>query len=165
MGCVLLLYCCVKRVVLTRVLLLQVPFILKAGKALDERKGEIRIQFKDAPAASFMFERCEHDAAQGGCGGLASHLPRNELVMKLQPEEVVYLKINVKTPGLVFDSTQSELDLSYNRRLYFFTEYPFSVSLSLIATRQVQGHLQSGCVHSSYPRGAAREPVGLRPFR
>lgn len=33
-----------------------VPFILKAGKALNERKAEIRIQFRDAPASSFLFE-------------------------------------------------------------------------------------------------------------
>lgn len=89
---------------------------MKAGKALDERKGEIRIQFKDAPGASFMFDRCDYQPGCGDCAGLASHLPRNELVMKLQPAEAVYLKINLKTPGLMFDSTQSELDLSYNQR-------------------------------------------------
>jgi glucose-6-phosphate 1-dehydrogenase len=33
-----------------------VPFILKAGKALDDRKAEIRIQFKRTPAATFMFD-------------------------------------------------------------------------------------------------------------
>jgi glucose-6-phosphate 1-dehydrogenase len=33
-----------------------VPFILKAGKALNERKAEMRIQFKDAPAAEFLFD-------------------------------------------------------------------------------------------------------------
>ena len=33
-----------------------VPIFLKAGKALNERKGEMRIQFKDAPAASYLFE-------------------------------------------------------------------------------------------------------------
>jgi glucose-6-phosphate 1-dehydrogenase len=33
-----------------------VPFIMKAGKALDERKAEMRIQFKDAPAATFLFQ-------------------------------------------------------------------------------------------------------------
>jgi glucose-6-phosphate 1-dehydrogenase len=33
-----------------------VPFILKAGKALNERKAEMRIQFKDAPAADFLFD-------------------------------------------------------------------------------------------------------------
>lgn len=97
-----------------------VPFILKAGKALDERKGEIRIQFKDAPGASFMFDRCDHiDNNDGTCGDLATHLPRNELVMKLQPSEAVYLKVNLKTPGLTFDSTQSELDLSYKSRFMF----------------------------------------------
>ena len=33
-----------------------VPFIMKAGKALNERKAEMRIQFKDAPAAEFIFQ-------------------------------------------------------------------------------------------------------------
>lgn len=42
-----------------------VPFILKAGKALNERKAEMRIQFKDAPGAYYLFK------------GVAT--PRNEL--------------------------------------------------------------------------------------
>jgi len=42
-----------------------VPIILKAGKALNERKAEMRIQFKDAPAAGYLFT--EHEC------------PRNEL--------------------------------------------------------------------------------------
>lgn len=33
-----------------------VPIILKAGKALNERKAEMRIQFKDAPAGDFLFD-------------------------------------------------------------------------------------------------------------
>jgi glucose-6-phosphate 1-dehydrogenase len=33
-----------------------VPIIIKAGKCLNERKAEMRIQFKDAPAAKFLFE-------------------------------------------------------------------------------------------------------------
>jgi hypothetical protein len=32
---------------------LGVPFILKAGKALDSRKADIRIQFKDVPGDIF----------------------------------------------------------------------------------------------------------------
>eukprot|EP01062_Namystynia_karyoxenos_P029910 TRINITY_DN22390_c0_g1_i1.p1 TRINITY_DN22390_c0_g1~~TRINITY_DN22390_c0_g1_i1.p1 ORF type:complete len:562 (+),score=197.14 TRINITY_DN22390_c0_g1_i1:98-1687(+) len=78
-----------------------VPFIMKAGKALDERKAEIRIQFKDTPASAFMFG---HDC------------PRNELVLRLQPQEAVYMKVNVKQPGLSFESLQSELDLTYHQR-------------------------------------------------
>jgi glucose-6-phosphate 1-dehydrogenase len=42
-----------------------VPIILKAGKALNERKAEMRIQFKDAPAAGYLFT--DHEC------------PRNEL--------------------------------------------------------------------------------------
>ena len=34
-----------------------VPFILKAGKALNSRKAEIRVQFKDAPGDIF---RCAY---------------------------------------------------------------------------------------------------------
>lgn len=32
-----------------------VPVILKAGKALNERKAEMRVQFQDAPASGFLF--------------------------------------------------------------------------------------------------------------
>jgi len=80
-----------------------VPFIFKAGKALDERKAEIRIQFKDAPAANFLFDR--------GC-------PRNELVMRMQPNEAIYLKTNVKAPGFLSDPIQSELEVNYNTRYF-----------------------------------------------
>ena len=79
-----------------------VPFIIKAGKALNERKAEIRIQFKSAPAAQQMFD--------------SQPVSENELVMKLQPEEAVYIKTNVKSPGLVTKPITSELDLSYKER-------------------------------------------------
>merc|ERR1719321_1556195 len=36
--------------------------------------------------------------------------------MRLQPDEVVYLKMNVKEPGLSQKPIQSELDLSYKQR-------------------------------------------------
>jgi glucose-6-phosphate 1-dehydrogenase len=79
-----------------------VPFIIKAGKALNERKAEIRIQFKNAPGAAMMF------------GGQA--ISENELVMRLQPDEAVYVKTNVKSPGLATKPIVSELDLSYKER-------------------------------------------------
>ncbi|CAM9253697.1 unnamed protein product, partial [Heterosigma akashiwo] len=79
-----------------------VPFIMKAGKALDERKAEIRIQFKPAPAGTFQF-------AGHAC-------PRNEMVIRLQPYPGIMLKNNVKSPGLRSLPLQSELDLSYNLR-------------------------------------------------
>jgi len=79
-----------------------VPFIMKAGKALNERKAEIRIQFKDAPAINFMFP--------------GQKFARNELVMRIQPNEAVYLKCSMKAPGLYTNPITSELDLTYKSR-------------------------------------------------
>lgn len=81
-----------------------VPFILKAGKALNERKAEMRIQFKDAPAAMFLFQGVK--------------CPRNELVMRMQPHEAVYLKTNVKSPGFAAKPVQSELEVNYDSRFF-----------------------------------------------
>ena len=75
-----------------------VPFIFKAGKSLNERKAEVRIQFKSAPASEFMF---------------GVECPRNELVIRLQPKEEIYIKTNVKTPGFSSAPIQSELAVEY----------------------------------------------------
>ncbi|KZV57461.1 glucose-6-phosphate 1-dehydrogenase, cytoplasmic isoform [Dorcoceras hygrometricum] len=77
-----------------------VPFILKAGKALNSRKAEIRVQFKDVPGDIFKCQK------QG----------RNEFVIRLQPSEAMYMKLTVKQPALEMSTTQSELDLSYKQR-------------------------------------------------
>lgn len=79
-----------------------VPFIMKAGKALNERKAEVRIQLHTPPAGGDLF----------ACG----KIPNNEIVMRLQPNEAIYVKTNVKKPGLHTDMVTSELDLSYSQR-------------------------------------------------
>jgi glucose-6-phosphate 1-dehydrogenase len=76
-----------------------VPFIVKCGKALNERKAEVRVQFKDVPGDIF------EDKAR-----------RNELVIRLQPNEAIYAKVNLKQPGMSFEPVESELDLTYKRR-------------------------------------------------
>lgn len=81
-----------------------VPIFMKAGKALDEKKAEMRIQFKDAPAAEFLFQ--------------GQDCPRNELVMRMQPHEAVYLKTNVKSPGFAVKPIQSELEVNYDTRFF-----------------------------------------------
>mmetsp|Transcript_12854 Transcript_12854/g.14852 ORF Transcript_12854/g.14852 Transcript_12854/m.14852 type:complete len:513 (-) Transcript_12854:170-1708(-) len=83
-----------------------VPFIMKAGKALNERKAEVRIQLHTPPGAVDMF---------GGCG-YGCEIPHNEIVMRLQPKEAIYVKTNVKKPGLHTTLVTSELDLSYHDR-------------------------------------------------
>eukprot|EP00584_Thalassiosira_punctigera_P009774 CAMPEP_0172530672 /NCGR_PEP_ID=MMETSP1067-20121228/4335_1 /TAXON_ID=265564 ORGANISM="Thalassiosira punctigera, Strain Tpunct2005C2" /NCGR_SAMPLE_ID=MMETSP1067 /ASSEMBLY_ACC=CAM_ASM_000444 /LENGTH=784 /DNA_ID=CAMNT_0013314917 /DNA_START=150 /DNA_END=2504 /DNA_ORIENTATION=+ len=80
-----------------------VPIIFKAGKALNERKAEMRVQFKDAPAAGSLF---------------GVHVPRNEIVVKLQPEETIYMKSNIKTPGFSSAPIQSELEVKYDTRYF-----------------------------------------------
>ncbi|KAI8322321.1 glucose-6-phosphate 1-dehydrogenase [Martensiomyces pterosporus] len=77
-----------------------VPWVIKAGKALNEARMLIRIQFKDMPNSLFP------------------NLARNELVMQVSPKEAVYIKTVVKEPGLTTRLAMSELDLSYNKRYH-----------------------------------------------
>jgi glucose-6-phosphate 1-dehydrogenase len=79
-----------------------VPFIMRAGKALDERKAEIRIQFKDVPGSSSLFS--------------AGTVPRNELVIRIQPNEAVWMKTVGKKPGMSTEMVTTYLDLTYKNR-------------------------------------------------
>ena len=63
-----------------------VPFYLRTGKRMPERDTEIFIQFKDVPYSIF--------AARG-----ATTRP-NKLIIGLQPEESIELRLMAKTPGL-----------------------------------------------------------------
>lgn len=87
-----------------------VPFILRAGKALNETKSEIRIQFKRPPGSAKLFPRDDEEASGG------ETVARNELVIRLQPDQAMYMKFNVQAPGLKGDPITSELDLSYKTR-------------------------------------------------
>lgn len=104
-----------------------VPFLIKAGKALNERKAEIRIQFKDAVGAEALF-------------GAGEKLARNELVMQLQPVETIYVKTIVKTPGLEAAPQQAELDLSYKSRFKGAYNPDAYTRLMLEALRGNQAH-------------------------
>ncbi|XP_074644300.1 glucose-6-phosphate 1-dehydrogenase-like [Tubulanus polymorphus] len=77
-----------------------VPFILRCGKALNERKAEVRIQFKDVSGDIFS----------------DGELKRNELVIRVQPGEAVYMKMMTKKPGMGFSAEETELDLTYGSR-------------------------------------------------
>ena len=86
-----------------------VPFILRCGKALNEPKAEIRIQFRDVPGMDYF---CLKDPSHHQ----QPPISRNELVIRVQPKEAVYLKMLVKRPGLSDDIIVSDLDLSYAQR-------------------------------------------------
>ncbi|MEM7544251.1 MAG: glucose-6-phosphate dehydrogenase [Pseudomonadota bacterium] len=61
------------------------PFYLRTGKRLKDRHTEIAIRFRDAPHSIF-------DSAVGGIKG-------NVLIITLQPNEGIQLRLNIKDPG------------------------------------------------------------------
>uniref|UniRef100_A0A7S0SAP8 Glucose-6-phosphate 1-dehydrogenase n=1 Tax=Mantoniella antarctica TaxID=81844 RepID=A0A7S0SAP8_9CHLO len=83
-----------------------VPFLIKAGKALHKRQAEIRIQFHSAPGNLYKKQL----AGPSDCHG------SNELVIRIQPDEAIYLRINSKIPGLGMRLDQQDLDLQYKTK-------------------------------------------------
>lgn len=75
-----------------------VPFLIEAGKALDTRVNEVRIRFRRPPTDLF------------GTG--ASGEP-NELVIRIQPDEAIMMRITSKEPGLDMRLARTELNLQY----------------------------------------------------
>lgn len=59
----------------------------------------MRIQYQDVPGDIF--------------DGKAK---RNELVIRVQPGEALYIKMMTKSPGITFDMEETELDLTYGSR-------------------------------------------------
>ena len=60
-----------------------VPFLLTAGKGLDERLCEVRVRFRPQPYNRLM--------------GVDS---QNELVLRVQPDEAIYMVAVAKAPGI-----------------------------------------------------------------
>ena len=67
--------------------------------SLNVLSVQVRIQYKDVPGDIFN-------------GGTV----RNELVIRVQPNESVYVKVMTKTPGMSFNLQETELDLTYKSR-------------------------------------------------
>ncbi|MED6201227.1 Glucose-6-phosphate 1-dehydrogenase 1, chloroplastic [Stylosanthes scabra] len=82
-----------------------VPFLMKAGKALHTRRAEIRVQFRHVPGN--LYKR-----------NFGTDLDKttNELVLRVQPDEAIYLKINNKVPGLGMRLDRSDLNLLFRSR-------------------------------------------------
>ncbi len=76
------------------------PFYIRAGKRLPKKATEIAIQFRPTPHT--MFTR-----------GETRGLEPNVLVMRIQPEEGISLKIGAKVPGSGFEVSSVNMDLLY----------------------------------------------------
>jgi glucose-6-phosphate 1-dehydrogenase len=77
-----------------------VPFYIRAGKRMPKKATEIAIQFRPTPHTPFA-----HGETRG--------LEPNVLVIRVQPEEGISLKIGAKVPGSGFEVSSVNMDLLY----------------------------------------------------
>jgi glucose-6-phosphate 1-dehydrogenase len=76
-----------------------VPFYLRAGKRLPKRATEIAIVFKSAPGVLFQAQK--------------DHIDQNTLVIRIQPNEGISMKMNCKVPGLASSIQPVNMDFRY----------------------------------------------------
>ncbi|MDQ3911106.1 MAG: glucose-6-phosphate dehydrogenase [Actinomycetota bacterium] len=84
-----------------------VPFYIRTGKRLPKRTTEIAIQFEPTPHAPFAG---------------AEDLEPNLLVVRIQPEEGISMRIGAKVPGSGFEIRAVNMDLLYGTA--FLEEVP-----------------------------------------
>jgi glucose-6-phosphate 1-dehydrogenase len=77
-----------------------VPFYLRHGKRLPKGAAGITIQFKTLPAVLFA-------------AGNADPLPPNTLVLRIQPDEGVAIRMNAKVPGTTTNIQPVKMDFRY----------------------------------------------------
>lgn len=76
-----------------------VPFYIRTGKRLPTRVTEIVIHFKQTPHHLFQRE--------------AGKLPANQLIIRIQPDEGMLLKFDLKEPGAGFNIKNVNMDFHY----------------------------------------------------
>ena len=96
-----------------------VPFYLRSGKRLPQKVSEIVVQFKDIPYSVFPPD--------------AADMQANQLVIRLQPEEGMRLKMMTKDPGPGgLRLRPAELDISFEKA--FSVRYPDAYERLLMDT-------------------------------
>jgi glucose-6-phosphate 1-dehydrogenase len=77
-----------------------VPFYIRSGKRLAKRVTEIAIQFKSAPLQLFGSSAMEH-------------VSPNQLVIRIQPDEGITMRVAAKVPGQVTRIRDVNMDFRY----------------------------------------------------
>ncbi len=77
-----------------------VPFYLRTGKRLPEKRSEVMIQFLPAPHQAFPPATVEH-------------WEPNRLVLRIQPEEGILLRFQAKQPGPIMHLDPVDMQFSY----------------------------------------------------
>nr|QEO74270.1 hypothetical protein [uncultured bacterium] len=85
-----------------------VPFYLRTGKRLRKKRSEVMIEFKQPPLALFRQ------------ASMAAPEP-NQLVISIQPEETIKLRLAAKVPGP--EVTASSVEMRFNYEDYFGVEH------------------------------------------
>jgi len=78
-----------------------VPFFIRSGKKLPTRVTEIVIEFKPTP--HHLFDQPGQDQSKP-----------NQLIIRIQPDEGILLKFNMKEPGAGFRVNQVNMDFHYS---------------------------------------------------
>ncbi len=79
-----------------------VPFYIRTGKKLPTRVTEVVIYFKTTPHHLFQYQ-------------FDTEPLNNQLVLRIQPDEGVLLKIGMKVPGAGFRVQNMNMDFHYNK--------------------------------------------------
>ncbi|VAX27001.1 Glucose-6-phosphate 1-dehydrogenase [hydrothermal vent metagenome] len=77
-----------------------IPFYIRTGKRLPTRVTEVVIHFKCTP--HFLFKRADENEGS------------NKLIIRIQPDEGILLKIGMKIPGGGFDVHTVNMDFHYS---------------------------------------------------
>ncbi|MCH2201879.1 MAG: glucose-6-phosphate dehydrogenase [Fuerstiella sp.] len=84
-----------------------VPFFLRTGKRLPERVTEIVVQFKQPPLNLFSTVECDGDLCD-----IVETQP-NQLVLRIQPQESIFLRFSTKRPGMQYHVEPVVMDFDY----------------------------------------------------
>ncbi len=79
-----------------------VPFYIRTGKAMPTKVTEIVVHFREAPHQMFS-------TADG------SRPKPNKLIIRIQPNEGIVLRMSMKVPGVGFEVKQVAMDFTYDQ--------------------------------------------------
>lgn len=84
-----------------------VPFYLRTGKRLPTRVTEIVITLKHPPLNLFSTVECDGDLCS-----IVEARP-NQLVLRIQPKESIFLRFSTKRPGMQYQMQPVAMDFDY----------------------------------------------------
>jgi glucose-6-phosphate 1-dehydrogenase len=83
-----------------------VPFYLRTGKALPRQVTEVMIQYRQPPL--LMFRHAEHPGHTPG-----DEVEPNRLLLRIQPDEGISLRVGIKPPGPQISLVPARLGFAY----------------------------------------------------